>query len=128
LTLNRGDDDGPVAVFVDGTYVGSTEQLGDDLTLDAGSHVVDVQADGHPAQRFTVRVAAGKTTTHDLTRSSAEGRATSTPASASGAESDGHPARTPIFIIAGCYAGNVPPVAATLPAGCDPARMTTLER
>jgi hypothetical protein len=29
------------------------------------------------------------------------------------------PARTPIFVVPGCYVGNVPPQQITLPAGCD---------
>lgn len=127
LTIDTKDDDTPFAVFVDGLYAGSSDQLGRSLTLEAGAHQVEVQADGHPAQRFSVRIAAGKTTTHatDLRfAGSGDGRVADGVA-ASGSDADG-PAR--LYIIAGCYAGNVPPVPATLPAGCDAARMTTLSR
>jgi hypothetical protein len=33
-----------------------------------------------------------------------------------------------LFVIPGCYAGNVEPDRANLPEGCDPGRMTTLPR
>lgn len=128
LTIDTKDDDTPFAVFVDGLYVGSSEQLGESLTLDAGAHRVEVQADGHPAQRFSVRIAAGKTTTHatDLRASGTHDEGHAVEGAAAAPTSDAGPAR--LFIIAGCYAGNVPPVPATLPAGCDPSRMTTLSR
>lgn len=34
----------------------------------------------------------------------------------------------PVYIIPGCYAGNVPPVAQTLPRGCDATLVTVLSR
>jgi hypothetical protein len=34
----------------------------------------------------------------------------------------------PVYIIAGCYAGNVPPSQVALPSGCDASKATTLER
>lgn len=129
LTLDTKEDDTPFSVFVDGTYVGSSEQLGTSLTLDAGVHRIEVQADGHPAQRFSVRIGAGKATTHetDLRGGQADDAITAAaPVQADEGSRSEVPAR--LYIIAGCYAGNVPPVPSTLPAGCDPSRVTTLTR
>ena len=128
LTIDTKDDDTPFAVFVDGLYAGSSDQLGASLTLDAGVHQVEVQADGHTAQRFSVRIAAGKTTTHSTDLRAAGSVGGNHPVDggvAAGSRADGP---TRLYLIAGCYAGNVPPVPATLPAGCDAARVTTLSR
>ena len=136
LALTAKDDDPRFLVFVDGVYVGASDELDGTLTLTPGTHDVQLQADGRPARRFTVRIAAGKTTTHDTDLAGEDERLaeagrphTAGPGSheVAGRSQDvadsGH-----IYIIAGCYAGNVPPVAATLPAGCDAARLTTLAR
>jgi hypothetical protein len=38
------------------------------------------------------------------------------------------PGPTTLYVIPGCYAGNVPPAVGALPTGCDAARLTTIHR
>lgn len=122
LAFDTKDDDTPFLVFVDGAYLGASDDLGTSLTLPAGSHEIEVQADGRPSTRVSVRIASGKTTTHEISFGAREDGAPAPVAQASAVDSGR------VYIIPGCYAGNVPPVAATLRAGCDAAKVTLLER
>lgn len=106
-------------VYVDGYYVGISDGS-DDLDLTAGAHRVEVRAGGYEPLSFDVRLSSRQPVTYRarLERSDAP-RTTATP-----------PTSTPmtLYVIPGCYAGNVPPTRATLAPGCDPAHLTTLER
>lgn len=130
LAFDTKDDETPFLVFVDGAYLGSSDDLGHSLTLPAGSHEVEVQADGQASKRFTVRIAAGKTTTHETSVRAGDPASTPAGSTAAPATAAEHPQVESgrLYIIAGCYAGNVPPSTSTLPAGCDPSRVTLLER
>ena len=120
-------------IFVDGSYVGTPDDLDGDLALDAGLHVVDVQAPGFESARIPVRIVAGRTITYRGTLQSAA-HWNDTARSADTEHSNGaswvvQPAPSvanpttpaPIgYYIPGCYLGNVPPEDVKLPEGCDP--------
>jgi hypothetical protein len=109
-------------LFIDGYYVGTTGELGPGLELAAGPHSIELRAAAFEPLRFNVSIAANRTLTY---------RESLKPAA--GAPDAPEPARaiaaapSTLYVIPGCYAGNVAPEAASLPKGCDRSRMTTLQ-
>jgi hypothetical protein len=105
-------------VFVDSAFVGNVEDLQTrGLTLSAGRHWVDLEAPNYDRKTIEVTIRAGEPLRYrfDLTPTR---RAEVIPA----------PPRPPqtMYMIAGCYAGNRPPVAANLPQGCDVKNVRTI--
>jgi hypothetical protein len=108
-----------VDVYVDGFYVGSSEDFAlDGLPLRAGRHWLDLRASGYETLTLPVNITAAQAVRYrgGLTL------ARTTPAPA-------EPSRAPqtIYVITGCYAGNRPPVASALPTGCDISRLRALD-
>jgi hypothetical protein len=106
-------------VFVDGYYVGISDGS-DDFALTTGDHRVEIRATDYEPASFDVRLSSRQPVTY---------RARLAPRRASDAAPPSQ-RKTPmtLYVIPGCYAGNQPPSAVTLPAGCDPALVTTISR
>jgi hypothetical protein len=116
LILQVKPDD--TEVFVDGYYVGAAVDLrGDGAFLEAGPHRVDLSASGYEAATFDVNIVPNRSI---LLRRDLKQIQTA-PAQPT--------ARTPItfYLIPGCYAGNVPPIAAGLPPTCDITRAIVIQ-
>jgi hypothetical protein len=111
-------------VFVDGYYVGTLDDISGELTLDPGPHNLDLHADGYEDLAFGVQISGGRAITYQGTL-----RALQTPPLpvAQLAASTNVPPPATIYVIPGCYVGNVPPAEVKLPGGCDAARVTTLD-
>lgn len=114
---------GIVQLYVDGYYVGTPDDLNGELRLEAGPHRLELRAPGYQSETVDVQIEAGRTISYrgalePLDRKEA-------PAAAPPADAK-PPARKPIYVIPGCYLGNVPPKEAGLPPGCDPSRMKVL--
>jgi len=118
-------------IFVDGAYVGTPDDLDGDLALEAGVHVIEVQAPGFDNARIPVRIVAGRLTTYrgtlqstvrvDAKRSGDRARPdASTTTQPSASTPDVAAPATIGYYIPGCYLGNVPPEDVKLPEGCDP--------
>lgn len=110
-------------VFVDGAYAGTAVDFaGRGRALEEGPHRVEIRAEGYETHAFDRRIAADDTSTYryDLW----EVRA---PASPNARLLDTVAVRTPFYIIAGCYAGNRPPTASQLPAGCNVNNVRTVD-
>jgi hypothetical protein len=109
----------PLQVFVDGYYVGMTDQIGSTFELPVGPHDVELRGDGYEPVRFSVRIAAAQSVTYRQTLHASDRTppAPQTP-------------RAPVtlYVIAGCYAGNVEPDVSALPKGCDVSQLHTIER
>jgi hypothetical protein len=107
-------------IYVDGYYVGLASDVGSELTLDTGMHAIEFREDGYENLHVDVQIAADGLVTYrgELKRLAPSplpvAQAPSSPVEP--------PAPTTIYVIPGCYVGNVPPKDATLPAGCDPNR------
>lgn len=110
-------------VFVDGSYAGTTEIVGEGLELTAGRHTVELRASGFEMRRFETQIAAGKIVTFRGSLTKSEEPETQAPA----AETPPSKPRT-FYVVPGCYAGDVPPQPATLPAGCDASLVKTFTR
>jgi hypothetical protein len=106
-------------LYVDGYYVGITDG-NDDVDLTAGAHRVELRADGYEPVAFDVRLSSQRPVTYRARLAVARSAEQPMPPPTSGPMT--------LYVIPGCYAGNVPPAAVTLPAGCDATRLTTLPR
>ncbi len=107
-------------VYVDGYYVGTGGDLSaarPGLGLVADLHRVEVRAPGFLSAIFDVRIPAGETITYRTTLS--EIQRPPAPVVVSSARA---PAKT-IYVVPGCYAGDIRPTPAHLRAGCDIATM-----
>jgi hypothetical protein len=115
-------------IYVDGYYVGMLSDVSGELTLDIGPHTIELREDGYENLRVDVLISTGGLITYrgelkpvggtDLHVSGAGQRV-------SGADLPGPRLEVPpttIYVIPGCYIGNVPPRDAGLPPGCDEQR------
>ena len=117
LELQSGVDP---QIYVNGYYVGLlSDTNGGELTLNAGPHVVELRAEGYEALHVDIQIAADRVVRYHgemkALRSSVEPPRRRTPEPSP---------RTPtiIYLIPGCYVGNVTPREIALPAGCNPDR------
>ena len=99
-------------VFVDSFYAGRIEDIDDQrvLTLAAGPHRIELRAPEYAPTTFDVRIDPHETIVY---RAALERARPSTPVEPRA------PGPTRLYVIPGCYAGNMPPRADRLPAGCN---------
>jgi hypothetical protein len=105
-------------VLVDNALVGNAEDLQTiGVTLSAGRHWVDLEAPNYDRKTIEVNIRAGEPLRYRFDMTTTR-RAEVIPA----------PPRPPqtMYMIAGCYAGNRPPVAMNLPKGCDVAKVRVI--
>jgi hypothetical protein len=110
---------GSAQVWVDGYYAGSADDFNGSprtLALDAGPHTIELDEPAHETVRFEVKTVSNEPIVYrrELTRVSVAPPAPIPSTS------------TPVYLIPGCYLGNVPPKDAELPATCDPSRAVRL--
>jgi PEGA domain len=109
---------GDQQIYIDGYYVGTAVELGGQLELKAGPHVIEIRTAGYETLRVPIHIAAGRSITY---RGSL--KATSPPPTPDVTIPSPAPsapaAPMTAYIIPGCYVGNVPPTEVTLPASCD---------
>jgi hypothetical protein len=99
-------------VFVDSFYAGRIADIDEQrvLTLAAGPHRIELRAQDYAPVTFAVRIDPNETVVY---RNALERARPSAPAEPRPVG----PSR--IYVIPGCYAGNMPPRADRLPAGCN---------
>jgi len=109
-------------VFVDTFYAGRIADIEDQrvLTLAAGSHRIELRAEGYQPVTFDIRLDPNQTI---LYRAALERARPSPPAA--GEPRPAGPTR--IYVIPGCYAGNMAPRADRLPAGCNIKQVRVLD-
>jgi len=115
LSLHSGVDP---QLFVDRYYVGLFSDVAGELILDAGGHTIELREEGYLDARVDVRIPVDGTITYDVTLKPIAAAPSSSPAPVAPTPSSA-PAPATIYVIPGCYVGNVPPQQVTLPAGCD---------
>ena len=105
-------------VYLDGYYVGTTEDLSRAMDVTSGRHSIEIRADGYQSAQDDIAVAAGRSVTYRglLTRAPEPPAAASAPAVVESARGK------TFYVIPGCYVGDVLPEESTVPAGCDPHR------
>ena len=104
-------------LFVDGVYVGTSRDAGE-IELKAGIYELELRARGYEPAWLQVAIPAGRGVTYrgELQIVPAKADMAATPA--------GEPSRRTIYVLKGCYVGDVPPPP-SLPAHCDLRQMVT---
>jgi hypothetical protein len=101
-------------LYVDGYYVGDVDAAGEGFELEAGTHTLEIRADGYETLEVPVQLEGGRTISY---------RGRLSPASRARApEPESVPTTAgaiTFYVIPGCYMGNVPPEDAGLPSSCD---------
>jgi hypothetical protein len=121
LSLHSGVDP---QIFVDGYYVGLFSDIAGELVLDVGPHTIELREEGFRDGRVDVRIPLDGTITYDVVLKPIEVAALPSVAAIPPAPLAA-PAPTTIYVVPGCYVGNVPPQQVKLPAGCDARRSIT---
>jgi hypothetical protein len=103
-------------VYLDGYYVGTTEDLARSMDVTSGRHSIEIRADGYQPAQDDIALAAGRSVTYrsQLTQAPEPPAASAPPAVESRPKT--------FYVIPGCYVGDVLPEESTVPAGCDPHR------
>lgn len=112
-------------VFVDGAFVGTPADLNDQIDLTPGTRRIELRARGYKAITFNVEIVRDRTITYrgSLERDVIpEPKAPTVPRAPESPKAPAVP--TTIYLIPGCYLGNVAPRAAELRAGCDMSKLT----
>lgn len=113
-----------VQLFVDGVYVGTSDDVGDELAMEPGVRRIEIRAEGYEPLIFDARIVAGRTITY---RGSLRPVAPEPPPAASTVSappaSHTSPQSRTMYFIPGCYLGNIPPGEIKLPSGCDLSRL-----
>lgn len=104
-------------IYVDGVFVGTPADHRGELELRAGGHRIEIRAPGYESLTFDVRVEAARGITYrgDLRSAGAPPPPAAPIVLPTGSKT--------LYVIPGCYLGNVQPDVDRLPAGCDISRM-----
>ena len=105
-------------IYVDGVFVGTPADVGGDLELRTGAHRIELRAPGYDPVTFDARIESDRGITYRATLRSIDARPPEAPIVLPTGNKT-------LYVIPGCYLGNVLPDAARLPAGCDISRMKT---
>lgn len=119
-------------VFVDGLYVGTIADLGDDIELRLGVRRIELRAPGYRTLIFDTQIVFDRTVVYRgaLELMEPDAGATSATDATSATRAPDAPvapagSRT-MYLIPGCYMGNVEPTAAMLRPGCDISKLKTI--
>jgi hypothetical protein len=118
---------GALQLYVDGYYVGTAVDFQSELELAAGPHKIEIRAPGYETLVFDVTIAPNRSITY---RDALNVAATKPAAERSVPAPTDLPPAPPstLYLIPGCYLGNVPPEDAGLPATCDESRVITFRQ
>ena len=113
-------------VFIDGRFSGTLAELpSSDVELPEGAHRIELRGAQHQPLTIDVQITAGRTITYRGVLTPLAAAPTPQPAQA--AQAAPTPAPATVYMIPGCYLGNVPPAEAGLPASCDLSRVRTFQ-
>jgi hypothetical protein len=104
-------------VFIDTAYVGTVDDLFSGVTLSRGRHWLELEATEYEKKLIEINITPGQPLRYRADLAPVRRAALTV-----------IPPRPPqtMYAIPGCYGGNKPPVAATLPPGCDIAKVRVL--
>lgn len=113
-------------IFVDGVYLGTPADLGDELELSPGTRRIELRARGYRSLIFSAEIVDGRSITYRGSLDRVE--ATIAPAVPVAPMAPAAPASggKVMYMIPGCYLGNVAPKTATLRSGCDLGKLVTI--
>jgi hypothetical protein len=112
-----------IQIFVDGVYIGTPDDVGDDLGLAPGVRHIELRARGFKTLSFDADIVQDRSITY---RGQLERDPDAPPPPVLVIKPPATGSRT-MYVIPGCYLGNVAPTPASLRAGCDLSKLTTIE-
>ena len=114
-------------VFLDNVYIGTPLDLADELELLPGIHRIELRAPGYRTLTFDVEIGSARLTTYRGTLDRLEAApAPPSPSATPTPQPQAPKGSTTMYLIPGCYLGNVSPKTVTLPPGCDINKMSTI--
>jgi hypothetical protein len=123
---------GALQLYVDGEYVGTADDHGGELEMEAGSRRIEIRAPGFETLVFDAKIIGGRTITYRGSLqplAPANQRDSAMPPdiapSATPPEATAPARKQTFYFIPGCYIGNVAPQEVPLPPGCDLSRLIT---
>lgn len=112
-------------IYVDGVFVGTPADLGNELRLAPGVRKIELRARGYKAMTFDAEIVANRSISYSATLERDE----TTPAPPPSKPDERRPAATSgpmtMYMIQGCYLGNIAPKEAELRPGCDISKLVT---
>jgi len=126
----------PVQVFVDGLYIGTLGDLGIELELRLGPRRIELRAPGYRTLVFDTQIAFDRMVIYRGALERVEDapnapdapapQAPQAPQAPKAPQAPQAPGSRTMYLIPGCYVGNVKPTASMLRPGCDISKMTTM--
>lgn len=114
-------------IFVDGVYVGTPADLGDELELAPGTRRIELRARGYRSLMFSAEIVDGRAITYRGSLERVDSVSPARPVEPATPALAAPPAGSKtMYMIPGCYLGNVSPKNVTLRAGCDITKLTTI--
>ena len=113
-----------IQIFVDGVYVGTPADFNDEIGLAPGARRIELRAPGYKTVTFTAEIVQDRAITYRAVLEKDPEAAAPTPIVVKPAAV---PGSSTIYMIAGCYLGNVAPTSATLRPGCDITKLRKFE-
>ena len=118
-------------IYVDGVYLGTPADLGHELELAPGTRRIELRAKGHRSLIFNAEIVDGRLITYrgSLDRFDSAPAAPAAPAAPVAPVAPAAPVGARVmYVIPGCYLGNVSPKNVALPARCDISKLTTISQ
>ena len=122
-----------VQVFVDGLYIGMLGDIGIELELGLGPRRIELRAPGYRTVVFDTQIVWDRTVIYrgSLERieeapAAPAPKAPQAPEAPQAPQAPQAPGSRTMYLIPGCYMGNVQPTAGMLRPGCDISKLTTI--
>ena len=112
-------------IFVDGVFIGTPADLGDEIELTPGIRRIELRAPGYRTLTFDAEIIVDTLITYRGSLEQAS-RAPDAPAPQAPKAPKAPGSSGPMYLIPGCYMGNVSPKGVSLPAGCDIKKLVTI--
>ena len=113
-----------VQVFVDGAFIGSPREIGNEIALEPGTRRIELRAEGYRTVVFNAQIFENRTIVYRATLEKDPMKVPPPPVELPPVAPTG--SRT-LYVIPGCYLGNVAPQEIKLPPGCDMGKLRTIQ-
>lgn len=113
-------------VFVDGYYLGTLADLGDEIELRLGARRIELRAPGYRTLVFDTEIVADRTVVYRGALEAMAG-APATPVSPIAVKPAAPTGSRTIYVVPGCYMGNIAPTASDMRPGCDIKKLSKIE-
>jgi hypothetical protein len=113
-------------IFVDGLYLGTLSDIGDEIELRLGARRIELRAPGYRTLIFDTEIVPDRTIIYRGALEPIAVAPVAPVAPASPVAPDAPAGSRVIYVIPGCYMGNVSPKDIPMRPGCDISKLTTI--